>query len=131
MIVKLCSQYNKLLSVHLNKSEEEAIKILKKYKPKKCIIHWYNGTQKNLVELVNLGCYFSINTNMINKSFSKILKIPVNRLLVESDGPFTKVNNLKYEVQYLGCVYNEIGNNLGIVNFEQLIYKNFKEILEK
>lgn len=40
----------------------------------------------------------------------KILKsIPQNRLLIESDGPFTKVNNQKYNPSKLQEVYSQIG----------------------
>ncbi|MEG0577735.1 MAG: TatD family hydrolase [Bacilli bacterium] len=130
-IVKLCSQYNKLISVHLRKSEEEAIRIIRKYNPKKCIIHWYNGSEKNLLELIELGCYFSINTNMINKVSPIISMIPTSRLLVESDGPFTKVNNQKYEVQYLSDVHKLIEKKLGVTDIANIVYWNFKRILEK
>ena len=65
-IVKICTEKNKLMSVHLRKSEDMAISILNEYRPGKCIIHWFNGTNKQLQQLVELGCYFSLNSNMIN-----------------------------------------------------------------
>ncbi|WP_157800144.1 TatD family hydrolase [Sporolactobacillus pectinivorans] len=61
-IVKLCAENDKLMSVHLRKSEKAAIDIIKKYKPSKCIIHWFTGSFTQLNAVVALNCYFSTNT---------------------------------------------------------------------
>ena len=96
-IVAGCASSNHLLTVHLRKAETQAIEILKKYTPKKCIIHWFTGTERQMLDLLELGCYMSVNTNMIaSRSRSKYLKIPKNRLLIESDGPYTKVSGKTY-----------------------------------
>ena len=47
-IVDVCASKDKLVSVHLRKSEDEAIDIIKRYHPKKCIIHWFTGTAAHL-----------------------------------------------------------------------------------
>lgn len=126
-IVKMCSNANKLLSVHLRYSEDTAIEIIKKYMPKKCIIHWFSGSEIQLKKLIELGCYFSINANMLNND--KIKLIPRNRILIESDGPFTKINGKKYQPVLLKEQYYLTSKFLQIENFEQLIYSNFKQIL--
>lgn len=126
-IVEMCANVNKLLSVHLRYSEDIAIEIIKKYMPKKCIIHWFSGSEEQLKKLIGLDCYFSINANMIDKDKIKI--IPRNRILIESDGPFTKVKGKKYEPVLLKEQYNLTAKFLQIENFEQLVYNNFKEIL--
>ncbi len=130
-IVDVCASKNKLMSVHLRKSEAEAIEIIKRYHPQKCIIHWFTGTAAHLEELVELNCYFSINTNMVrNKSSkSKLLAIPQNRILVESDGPFSKVENKKYSPELLTPVYTVIADFLQTHNLVEQAYLNFKELL--
>ncbi len=70
-IVKVCAEKDKLMSVHLRRSEEEAISILKKYRPRRCIIHWFNGNGEQLQQLVDIGCYFSLNSNMVTNEKSK------------------------------------------------------------
>lgn len=132
-IVKLCSKENKLMSVHLRKSEDAAINILKKYNPKKCIIHWFNGSQTQLDNLIKLGCYFSLNTNMIkSKRFkNQITHIPINKILVESDGPYTKVINKKYYPDLLAQAYQIINEDLTNVNLNNQVFRNFKELLQK
>ena len=130
-IVKMCAQKNKLLSVHLRKSENDAIQIIEKYQPRKCIIHWYNGTKEQLNELVDLGCFFSINSNMIKTKVScdKLKNIPIDCILIESDGPFTKLGSQNFIPEILIDTYQAISNTISAPNLVELVYGNFKKIL--
>jgi len=131
-IVEMCSRKNMLMSVHLRKSENEAIEIIRKYSPKKCIIHWFTGSTSQLNQLIALNCYFSINTNMIkNKnSAKKILQIPKNIILIESDDPFTEVNGTKYTPECLREEYSIIKDHLNFLNFDDEIFSNFNSLLK-
>lgn len=131
-IVEICARKNTIMSVHLRKSESEAIEIIRKYSPKKCIIHWFTGSTSQLNKLIALDCYFSINANMIkNKSSNKkILQIPRDRILVESDGPFTKVNGAKYSPEYLKEEYSMIKDYFNSINFDDEILANFNSLLK-
>ncbi len=82
-IVRVCAEKDKLMSVHLRRAEEEAISILKKYRPRRCIIHWFNGNGEQLQQLVDIGCYFSLNSNMVTneKNKEKLYLIPKTRVL--------------------------------------------------
>lgn len=128
-IVKIASNHNKLMSIHLKRSENYAIQILEKYRPQKAIIHWFNGSKKQLDALINLNCYFSINTNMIEKSNEIIKLIPRDKMLVESDGPFCKVQNKKFYPQLLQTVYDKIAFETKIDDFENIVFKNFHTLL--
>ena len=131
-IVEICAKRNILMSVHLRKSENEAIEIIKEYRPKKCIIRWFTGSVSQLNQLISLGCYFSINANMIqNRNASKkILKIPKDKILVESDGPFTKINGKRFLPDYLQEEYLKIGEYLNLDDFSFCIYNNFINLFE-
>lgn len=129
-IVEICATENKLMTIHLRKAEEDAIRILERFKPNKAIIHWYTGNHDNMLRLVDLGCYFSINTNMINcRNSEKYRLLPRERLLIESDGPYTKVNNRKYDPMLLKESYEEIAKFYGNPDLIRDIYENFKTIL--
>lgn len=132
-IVTMCVQKNKLLSVHLRKSEDDAIRIIGKYKLNKCIIHWFTGTIEQLNALVELGCFFSINSNMIRTAVGcdKMKRIPKDRILIESDGPFTKVGSQKFSPELLTSAYELISNELSETNLVKLVYANFREVLEQ
>lgn len=130
-IVALCALENKLLTVHIRKAETEAIKIIKKHSPKKCIIHWFTGTERQMNELLELGCYFSVNTNMVaSANNSKYLRIPTKRILVESDGPYTKVFGKKYIPESLQQTYELISEFYKLPDFTDTVYSNFQNILE-
>lgn len=132
-IIKVASLQNKPITVHLRKSENYAIEIIERYKPQKCIIHWFNGNEEQLQSLLKLNCYFSINTNMINnvRKNQQLLILPKNRLLIESDGPHTKINSKKYSPCMLETAYSQIARCLGITKLHQQIYSNFNELLSK
>ena len=128
-IVKIASERNRLMSIHLKRSENYAIDIIEKYRPQKAIIHWFNGSKNQLESLINLNCYFSINTSMLEKSTDLLELIPIDRLLVESDGPFTKVDGKRYYPELLRASYNRISSALNISDFESIVFQNFKSLL--
>ena len=78
------------------------------------------------------GMFFSINANMIqNRNASKkILKIPKDKILVESDGPFTKINGKRFLPEYLQEEYLKIGKYLNLDDFSFCIYNNFINLFE-
>ena len=130
-IIEKCSEMNKLVTVHLRKAEDEAIKIIKRYKPRKCIIHWFTGSELQLQQLIDCGCYFSVNANMIVSDIDLVKKIPLNKILIESDGPFSKVDGKKYRPELLLHEYEIIARALGQPDLISVVYNNFHELLIK
>lgn len=131
-IIAMCSLKNKVVSVHLRNDNGEGLKIIEKYKPKKCIIHWFAGTYQELNKLINLNCYFSINENMIRNSKKNkwLLDIPIDKILIESDGPFTSVNGRKYTPNLLAQQYENISCFLNQPELISIVYRNFDKILK-
>lgn len=131
-IVEKCTSENKLMTVHIRKAEAEAIEIIKRYAPRKCIIHWFTGTEKQIDELLELGCYMSVNSNMVISRYnSKYLRIPADRILIESDGPYTKIEGKKYTPDMLSQSYQIISRFFDIPNLGTIVSSNFRTILEK
>lgn len=132
-IIKMCAEQNKIVSVHLRKDKGEGIRIIEKYKPKKCIIHWFSGAYDELKRLISLNCYFSINEHMIlnTKRNKWLLEIPLEKVLIESDGPFTKVNGKKYTPGLLNIQYQNISKFLNQPDLVYIVYKNFAKLLSE
>lgn len=86
---------NKILTVHSRRSEKDVISIIGDKFSGKVILHWYSGGLKELERAISFGFYFSINFAMCQSENGKkiIESIPLNRLLIETDGPFVKTNN--------------------------------------
>jgi TatD DNase family protein len=80
---------NKVISIHTKGAEEEIYNILNRFSYSKVIIHWYSGDVKTLDKFIELGCYFTASVDVgYSKLTEEILaRIPIDRLLVETDGP--------------------------------------------
>ena len=97
------------------------------------ILHWYSGSIKNLLEAIERGYYFSVNQQMLlSKSGREIVdSIPIDRMLIESDAPFTKGQELQYDVNFMNDIYHYFKKMRKIDETElSLIFRNnFKDIL--
>lgn len=58
------------------------------------ILHWFSGTQRELTRAVDLGCWFSVGPAMLagDKGRALAAKMPRDRVLTETDGPFIQVD---------------------------------------
>lgn len=129
-IVKKCTDFNKLMTIHSRGAEKEVLEIIKRYAPRRCIIHWYTGAEKYIADFIEAGCYFSVNSNMVeSKSNFKYRTIPKNRLLIESDGPYTRVDGKKYTPDLLRFSYEKIARFYNDRDLVQTVYDNFKAVL--
>jgi len=95
-ILKKCEGFDdKILTIHSLNATDEVLEQLKLHpNAGTAILHWFLGTKKQVVEAVELGCFFSIGPAMITSARGKkvISWIPQERVLLETDGPFAKVN---------------------------------------
>jgi TatD DNase family protein len=95
-VLQECENQNgKIISIHSRGAVSKVLSLIEKYP--KCgtpILHWFSGTHKELDYAISLDCWFSVNPKMCKskKGLSLIEKIPKNRLLPESDGPFVVID---------------------------------------
>ena len=112
-ITNECSKIGgKVLSIHSVKAAAAVIDILSMHRATEnnlCILHWFTGNESELKRAIDLGCYFSINSQMLSTSGGKrvIQSIPEDRILVETDAPFIKA------ISHYQDIYKEL---------EQVIY---------
>lgn len=132
-ICKVAVNENKILSIHSRKADKEVLALLKKNKVKHAIIHWYTGDATLVKEFIKEGYYFSINPSMLRSLAGRkiINEIPIDRALVETDGPISKFNGKKIEPNNLIEIYNKINEIYSINNCNKVIYNNFKRLLDK
>jgi TatD DNase family protein len=88
-ILKESIKRNKFVSIHTKGAEEEIYNALKRNNYNKAIIHWYSGGISTLEKYIELGCYFTISVDIdYSEKTNEVLdKIPLDRLLIETDGP--------------------------------------------
>ena len=134
-IIKWCSGKNKILSVlcFLQWASKKVVDILNGFDGT-VILHWYSGSITDLRRAIELGCYFSINHQMLQSVNGRniIGNIPVDRILLESDAPFTKGLGEKYTIDFNDVIYKYIGGvyNQKIDVVKKRIKANFAEVLK-
>ena len=108
---------NKIFSVHSRRAERELFSLLQDYNIKNVIFHWYSGPLSLIPEIISEGYYFSINEAMTQSSSGRkiIDKIPLNRILTESDAPFNRKNNIKSALENIGLEENVIERNFHLL----------------
>ncbi|WP_018248820.1 Qat anti-phage system TatD family nuclease QatD [Orenia marismortui] len=134
-ILDECAKYgNKVLSVHSRNSAKDVINIIGNDYPGKVILHWYSGGITDLKTAINFGFYFSVNHSMISSQKGKkiISKIPVDRILTETDGPFIKINKKPSCPTDIDIVIKKLAILLDkdIVELKRIILNNLKNLLE-
>lgn len=95
-VLELCAaQGGKILTIHSVRSVTDVLDSIESYLPPgkgRVVLHWFTGTKTEAKRAVELGCYFSINRQMLLKSSHRkmVSELPGERLLTETDGPFVK-----------------------------------------
>lgn len=83
----------KIMTLHTRQAVNETLSILEKYpQAGPAILHWFTGTKKELTQAINMDCWFSIGPGMVKseKGRELISAMPLKKILLETDGPFTK-----------------------------------------
>lgn len=83
---------NKIFTIHSRRAVNKVLDTLGDNYRFKAILHWFSGSRIELEKAIERGCYFSINGVMMKskKILDMLPMIPSNRLLIETDSPFTR-----------------------------------------
>ena len=122
---------NKIISIHSRKAEREVLDVLDDAFSFKAILHWFSGDSNLLDRAVKMGCYFSVNGNMLKSlKIERMLEIvPKNRILLETDSPFgytikSHVESLKMLIDGLSPKYIMLAEEI-----EGILWNNFQDLL--
>ena len=128
---------NKIINLHTKDAEEEIYNALKKFDYSKAIIHWYSGDIETLEKYIRLGCYFTISVDVgySEKTNEVLRKIPMDKLLLETDGP-TALEWVNGEYGYpseIKRVYESVAEfkNIALNDLINIIENNFKRLFSK
>lgn len=88
----------RVVSIHSRRAADETIRLVAEHTtPDRVlpVLHWFSGSQSAATRAVAHGCYFSINQRMLEHKagLSLVRKLPLDRLLTETDSPFTTQGN--------------------------------------
>jgi len=98
-VLKSCAEIGgRILTVHSVRSVRQVLDCLEDHFPPdrgKVVLHWFTGTKSEAKRALEMGCYFSVNATMLSspKHAPMVETIPLERILTETDGPFTNVGD--------------------------------------
>ena len=137
--IKIAIEFNRPIFLHQRDAHDEFIKILKKYKNDltKSVVHCFTGTQKELDEYLECGCYIGLTGWICDERRNKDLRasiqnIPLDRLMVETDCPYLiprnlnpKPKNNRNDPSNLTHIVNEI-TSLRSEDFDEICLETYK-----
>lgn len=94
VLIHCAAAGEKILSVHSVRSAGIILDMIESHlvqSSSRAVLHWFSGSPKEAKRAVDLGCYFSINAEMLKseRHLAVLKEIPETRILTETDGPFT------------------------------------------
>lgn len=93
-ILQACAeQGGKILTVHSVRTVSKVLAHVEKLLSPdrgRVVMHWFTGSASEARRAAQLGCYFSINSQMLKSPAQQkmVASLPRDRLLTETDGPF-------------------------------------------
>lgn len=133
-IIKACNDAgNKVLTVHSRRAEKEVISTIGNSFKGKVILHWYSGTLKEMERALDFGFYFSVNFAMTNSDNGKkiIERIPKDRLLLETDGPFVSDENSPSTPSTVKKTLKRVAQIKGGSDLTEHFVRNFRNLLSE
>lgn len=125
----------KILSIHSRKAEKKVIDLLSNF-PKAGIpiLHWYSGNLTELKRAIDMGCWFSVNPAMVkSKSGIRIIQeIPKNKIVPETDSPFTGEYGNPYKPWDVELVYSGLSKiwSMTLSDTKELVWNNCIKLLK-
>lgn len=90
--LKLSLELDAPVVIHDREAHADTIRILKKYKPKKVLLHCYSGSREMLKEVISLGAFISMGGVVTFKNARVPVEVakavPLERLFLETDCPY-------------------------------------------
>lgn len=136
-ILRACAeQGGKILTVHSVRAVSKVLGHIEASLPRehgRVILHWFTGTPAEARRAAALGCYFSINSEMLRspKHRRMVVGLPVDRLLTETDGPFVEIQGEPVRPPSVAATVAELAAALGMEQsvLEKTILSNLRSLV--
>jgi TatD DNase family protein len=95
VLAKCRAARGRIMSLHSRRASGAVLDYLEKCSEAGTpVLHWFSGSLRDLERAINLGCWFSIGPAMLASEKGRALaaRMPRERVLTESDGPFAQLN---------------------------------------
>ena len=135
VLKKCCEAGGRIMSLHSRRASGTVLDCLERF----CgagtpVLHWFSGSRRDLDRAINLGCWFSIGPAMLTSAKGRALaaRIPHERALTESDGPFAQLNGEPVMPWHVEKAIRELGFIWALEpdEVEEMIDSNLRKLLE-
>lgn len=125
--------HGRIISIHSRCAVKDVLECIEKTFDKNVpIMHWFTGNIKELQKALSLGCWFSINPKMCYSKAGRdiIMQMPLNKILPETDAPFTEKNGMLYMpwdmdvIEFLAVQYER-----SIIEIKKQMENNLLEVI--
>jgi TatD DNase family protein len=126
----------RIMSLHSRRASRAVLDYLGKFPEAGTpVLHWFSGSFRDLDRAIKLGCWFSIGPTMLasEKGRKLVARMPHERVLTESDGPFAQLNGeavMPWQVENAVQVLSQIWSLLP-EDVERNIRRNLQGLLGK
>lgn len=127
---------DKIITVHSVRAVRAVLEHVEAFLPRsrgKVVMHWFTGTKSEARRAMDLGCYFSINAAMLasERHLTMVQAIPLDRLLTETDGPFTRTEDRPSKPSDVASVVEELGrlHRLPAAHVAKILRDNLRNLV--
>ncbi len=90
--LELANELDIPVVIHSRDADQECYEIIKKYRPKKAVIHCFSGSKELAKLYVDMGYYIGVGGVVTFKNSRKLVEvvqnIPLESILLETDAPY-------------------------------------------
>lgn len=138
-VLRCCAKSgNKVITVHSIRAAKAVLDHIEEWLPVgtgKVVLHWFTGSKAEAARAIEMGCYFSVNAAMLDndRHAGMMSAIPLDRMLTETDGPFTKTLDQPSKPADVVVAVDAIGRLLSKPPdlIAKAIRQNLKRLLEE
>lgn len=136
-VLQCCAEAgSKVLTVHSVRAQAAVLDLIETHLPAdrgRIVLHWFTGSRSQARRASELGCYFSVNLEMTSNERGRALlaNLPAERLLTETDGPFTQLENRPSRPADVARLLDSLARlrGMSVAETEALIRRNLHTLL--
>lgn len=136
-ILRDCAaQGGKILTIHSVRSVKAVLDMVEELLPAArgtTVLHWFTGTKAEATRAAKLGMHFSINREMLRNERHRamVASLPLDRLLTETDGPFTKIDGREAWPRDVAMTVDELARlrSLPASELAEVVVDNLKRLV--
>jgi len=133
IVAKLLSTQPKFVTLHSRGAEHDTIAVLREFGVSRAVFHWYSGPLNLIDDALADGHYFSVNPAMTKSAKGRkiIARLPRERLLTETDGPYVKIGGSPAEPGSVAVVQQFLSSawNVTSIKAGRIVWENFRRLL--